>query len=110
MHCIKYAWCSKLWRHLENEELAHDTKIDLTEAGHALQVVHESQQVGQEGQEDSQDDRGQETGEETADDGQVGKCPQSRCALYPAHLHSSTQVCNDVTHSVPAPKHDSSSN
>ena len=54
--------------HLENEELAHDTKVDLAEAGHALQVVHEGQQVGQKGQEDAQDDRGQEAGEQAADD------------------------------------------
>lgn len=32
---------------LEDEELAHDPKVDLAEAGHALQVVHEGQQVGQ---------------------------------------------------------------
>ena len=30
---------------LENKVLAHDSKVDLTEAGHALNMTHECQQV-----------------------------------------------------------------
>ena len=42
--------------HLENEVFAHDPKFNLTQAGHALHMTHEGQQVGKEGQKDSEDD------------------------------------------------------
>lgn len=42
--------------HLEDEVLAQHPKVDLTEAGHALHMTHEAQQVRQQLQEDAQDD------------------------------------------------------
>ena len=42
--------------YLEDEILAHDSKVNLTEAGHALHMAHEGQQVWEQGQEDPEDD------------------------------------------------------
>ena len=71
---------------LENEVFAHDTEVNLTEAGHALQVVHKGQQIGQQRQEDAQNDGGQEAGQEAADNWEIGNCSQAWYALQPAHL------------------------
>ena len=41
---------------LEDEVFAHDSKVNLTKAGHALHMAHEGQQVWEQGQEDPEDD------------------------------------------------------